>query len=97
MYQVQSRAKASRNLATITLVAVAAYSACFFIFGAPFVPPTGTLFSLVLVLVLGHIGGFLAVQVRGAAQRCLRTGDVAIVHYLLHLCIYFVFNVGAVG
>lgn len=57
------RAKAARKIASLVVVGCAAYSCAFFIFGAVFVPPAGPLFALILVWLLGHVGGFLAVQV----------------------------------
>ncbi len=52
-----------KNILVVVLVFVATYSAALFIFGQPFYIPEGSCFAVVLVFVVGHLGGFLAVQV----------------------------------
>ena len=49
---------------TVTLIFVAAYAGAYFLFGSSFDIPTGNCFAVLLVWVIGHVGGFLAVQVR---------------------------------
>eukprot|EP00955_Chlamydomonas_euryale_P112709 366154-Chlamydomonas_euryale.AAC.4 len=53
-----------KNVATVVLVFAATYATCYFVFGQPFAVPNGNVFAVVLVWALGHVGGFIAVQVR---------------------------------
>ncbi|GAX78122.1 hypothetical protein CEUSTIGMA_g5564.t1 [Chlamydomonas eustigma] len=64
MYEIENQKalKYFKGLATITLIFVITYAACYFIFGNTFSIPSGSCFAVILVWVIGHVGGFLAVQ-----------------------------------
>ncbi|KAG1663068.1 hypothetical protein FOA52_011588 [Chlamydomonas sp. UWO 241] len=53
-----------KNVATLTLVLCASYGTLYFLIGEPFSIPDGNMFAVILVWLLGHIGGFIAVQCR---------------------------------
>eukprot|EP00798_Chlamydomonas_sp_ICE-L_P019864 gene19864-26558_t len=53
-----------KKLLTLTVVLVAGYSTAYFIVGDSFSIPEGNCWAVFLVLICGHIGGFIAVQIR---------------------------------
>eukprot|EP00798_Chlamydomonas_sp_ICE-L_P019863 gene19862-26557_t len=66
MYEFEwsNRGAYFKRLLTLTIILVAGYSTAYFIIGDSFSIPEGHCWAVFLVLICGHVGGFIAVQLR---------------------------------